>query len=108
MILLGLLLASACIAVTVDAVIQNTQILHATAFNQPVDHLSLGGLFVAGAVVGIIFALGVLMITSGIARAGRRRRERRIAERESAAEAEALRTHNERLERELDDQRSTP
>jgi hypothetical protein len=106
MILLGLLLASACIALAVDAVIQNTQVMHAIAFNQPIDHLSLGGLFVAGAVVGILFALGVLMMTSGIGRAGRQRRERRATARQSAAETEALRTHNERLERELEDQRA--
>jgi hypothetical protein len=107
MILLGLLLMGACIAVAVDAVIQNSQIIHATAFNQPVSHLSLGGLFVAGAVLGILFALGVLMTTGGIGRAGRRRRERRAAARDSAAETEALRVHNERLERELEDQRAT-
>src|SRR3954469_17915718 len=101
MILLGLLLAAACIAVSVDAVIQNTQVIHATAFNQPVDHLSLGGLFVAGAVLGILFALGVLMTTGGIGRASRRRKERRAVARDSTAEAEALRAHNERLEREL-------
>jgi hypothetical protein len=107
MILLGLLLMGACIAVAVDAVVQNTQIMHATAFNQPVNHLSLGGLFVAGAVLGILFALGVLMTTGGIGRAGRRRRERRAAVRDSTAETGALRAHNERLERELDDQRAT-
>jgi hypothetical protein len=107
MILLGLVLMAACIAVAVDVVIQNTEVIHATAFGQSVTHLSLGGLFVAGAVLGILFALGLLMMTGGVGRAGRRRRERRAAMHESAAETEALRAHNERLERELDDQRGT-
>src|SRR3954471_1608360 len=105
MILLGLLLMAACVAVAVDAVIQNTQILHATAFNQPVHHLSLGALFVAGCVVGVLFALGLLMMTSGIARARRRRVERRTAVRESAAETQALREHNETLEQRLAEHR---
>jgi len=106
MILLGLLLIAACTAMAVDAVVQNTHVTHAIAFNQPIDHLTLGGLFIAGAVLGIVFALGVLMITGGIGRARRRRLERRAATRETAAEADALRAHNERLERELEDQRN--
>jgi hypothetical protein len=105
MILLGLLLMCACIAMAVDAVVQNGHVTHATVFNQPIDHLTLGGLFIAGAVVGIVFALGVLMFTGGIGRSRRRRVERRNAVRESSAETEALRAHNERLERELEDQR---
>lgn len=106
MILLGLLLMCACIALAADAVVQNGHVTHATAFNQPIDHLSLGGLFVAGAVLGILFALGVLMVTGGIGRSRRRRLERRNAVRESSAETDALRAHNERLERELEDQRA--
>lgn len=106
MILLGLLLMGACAAMAVDAVVQNGHVTHAIAFNQPIDHLTLGGLFVAGAVVGIVFALGVLMLTGGFGRARRRRAERRAAFRESTAESDALRAHNERLERELEDQRS--
>ena len=106
MILLGLLLVLACSAMAVDAVVQNGHVLHATAFNQPIEHLTLGGIFVAGAVLGIIFALGVLMITGGLGRSRRQRLERRAALRESSAESEALRAHNERLERELEDQRA--
>jgi len=107
MILLGLLLVCACTALAVDAVVQNDHVTPAIAFNQPIDHLTLGGLFIAGAVLGIVFALGVLMITGGIGRSRRRRIERRAAARESAAETDALRAHNERLERELEDERST-
>ncbi|MDQ1684014.1 MAG: hypothetical protein QOC82_751 [Frankiaceae bacterium] len=107
MILLGLLLMCACAAMAVDAVVQNGHITHAAAFNQPIDHLTLGGLFIAGAVLGIVFALGVLMFTGGIGRARRRRIERRTASRQSVAETEALRAHNERLEQELEGQRTT-
>src|SRR5436309_9310423 len=91
MILLGLLLMAACAALAVDAVVQNTHVMHAIAFNQSISHLSLGALFVAGAVTGLLFALGLAMFTGGLGRAGRKRRERRMAMRESTAEAEALR-----------------
>jgi hypothetical protein len=101
MILLGLLLMAGCVALAVDAVVENTHVLTATAFTQPVDHLSLGALFVAGCVVGVLFALGLMMVTGGIGRARRRRLEHRTALRRNAAETQALREHNERLEEEL-------
>lgn len=106
MILLGLLLMLACAALAVDAVVQNGQLVHGVAFNQPVSHLSLGAMFVAGAVLGLLFALGLLMFTGGIGRAGRKRRERRAAAREARAENEALREHNERLAAQLDAERT--
>jgi hypothetical protein len=107
MILLGLLLMGACAALAVDAVIQNSHAISATAFNQPISHLSLGALFVAGTVVGLLFALGLLMFTGGIGRAGRKRRERKAAAREAHAETESLREHNDRLAAALDRERAT-
>jgi len=100
MLLLGLLLMVGCVALAVDAVVQNTATMHAVAFNQPISGLSLGALFVAGAVVGLLFALGLALFTGGIGRVSRRRRERRLAE-QNTAEAELLRAENARLEREL-------
>ena len=108
MILLGLLLMAACAALAADAVIQNGHVVAATAFNQPISHLSLGAMFVAGTVVGLLFALGLLMFTGGIGRAGRKRRERKLAAREAQAEAEALREHNDRLAAQLEQERTTP
>jgi hypothetical protein len=90
MILLGLLLMLACAALAVDAVVQNHGVVHAIAFNQPISHLSLGAVFVAGAVLGLLFALGLLMMTGGIGRAGRKRRETR-----------QLRQRNKKLREEL-------
>ena len=108
MILLGLLLMAACAALAADAVIQNGHVVAATAFNQPISHLSLGAMFVAGTVVGLLFALGLLMFTGGVGRAGRKRRERKQAAREAAAETEALREHNDRLAAQLEQERTTP
>ena len=100
MVLLGLLLMLGCVALAVDAVVQNTTVMHVIAFNNHVSGLSLGAIFVAGAVVGLLFALGMALFTGGIGRATRRRRERRAAERDVAA-AESLRAENARLEQEL-------
>ena len=106
MILLGLLLMAGCAALAADAVIQNSHAISATVFNQPISHLSLGALFVAGTVVGLLFALGLLMFTGGVGRAGRKRRERKLAAREAHAETEALREHNDRLSAQLERERT--
>jgi len=100
MVLIGLLLMLGCVALAVDAVVQNTATMHAIAFNQPITDLTLGGLFIAGAVVGLLFALGLAMFTGGLGRAARRRRERRLAE-QHTAEADQLRAENARLEQQL-------
>ena len=107
MILLGLLLMAGCAALAADAVIQNSHAITATAFNHSISHLSLGALFVAGAVVGLLFALGLLMFTGGVGRAGRKRRERKLAARDAQAETEALREHNDRLAAQLERERAT-
>jgi hypothetical protein len=99
MVLLGLLLMLGCAALAVDAVVQNTSTMHAIAFSQPITDLSLGALFVAGCVVGLLFALGVALFTGGLGRAARKRRERRAAA-EASAEAESLRAENARLQQE--------
>ena len=101
MIVLGLLLMLACTAVAADAVVQNSHVLTAVLFNQHISQLSLGAIFIAGAVLGLLFTLGLVMLIAGTGRAGRRRRERRLAERDAAAETEALRAKNERLESQL-------
>src|SRR3954465_9663122 len=100
MALLGLLLMLGCAAVAVDAVVQNTEVMHAVLFNQPITGMSLGALFVAGCVVGLLFALGMAMFFGGLGRAARIRRERR-ALRKDNADAEALRERNAHLERRL-------
>ena len=102
MIALGLLLMLACAALAVDAVVQNAHTVMGTAFNQPITDLSLGAIFIAGAVLGLLFALGLLMFTGGIGRSARRRRQRAVARRDAETEAAALREHNERLSAELE------
>jgi uncharacterized protein HemX len=100
MALLGLLLMLGCAALTVDAVVQNTEVVHALVFNQPVTGLSLGAIFVAGCVIGLLFALGMAMFFGGLGRAARIRRERRALRRDND-EAGALRERNATLEQQL-------
>jgi uncharacterized protein HemX len=106
MVVFGLLLMLGCAALAVDAVIQNTSAMHAIAFNQPISGLSLGALFIAGAVVGLLFALGLAMFTGGLGRARRIRRERRNLRRQSA-QAQNLQAENTRLEQELAAERTS-
>ncbi len=91
MVVLGLLLMLGCAALAVDAALQNTGLVAATAFDQQISTLSLGAVFIAGAVVGLLFALGLALFSAGTGRAVRRSRHRR-----------QLREDNARLERELD------
>jgi len=105
MLLLGLLLMLACAALAVDAVVQNHGAAHAVAFNHAVGGLSLGEIFVAGAVLGLLFALGVALFTGGMGRSVRKSRERRRLRRESA-DARSLREENARLSDELAQNRS--
>src|SRR3954452_25057143 len=97
MVLLGLLLIVACAALAVDAVMQNGGAVHATVFGHGISGLSVGTLFVAGAVTGLLFALGLAMFMGGLGRARRARRERKALRRQSQNTAE-LRAENERLE----------
>src|SRR5437763_15741280 len=106
MALLGLLLMLGCAAVAVDAVVQNTAVMHAVLFNQPITGLSLGAVFVAGCVIGLLFALGMAMFFGGLGRAARIRRERR-ALRKDTAETAALRERNATLEQQLATQDNT-
>src|SRR4051812_21851374 len=100
MAVLGLLLMLGCAAVAIDAVVQNTEVMHAVLFNQPITGLSLGAVFVAGCVIGLLFTLGMAMFFGGLGRAARVRRERR-ALRKDGAEADTLRERNAVLEERL-------
>jgi hypothetical protein len=77
MIVLGLILMLACVGLAADAVIENTSIVSATVADRGITDLTLGTVFVSGAVLGLLFTLGLAMFFGGIGRAARKRRERR-------------------------------
>jgi hypothetical protein len=64
-------------------------------------------IFVAGAIAGIVFAIGASMVFGALGRRRVRRREARQAERKRVAEQRALRDRNAELERSLATERST-
>ena len=64
--------------------------------------MTAGRLIAMGAIAGLLFALGVAMLFSGIARANRRRRETKQVVVTSRTEAEELRMENERLAQALE------
>jgi hypothetical protein len=77
MALVGLLLAMATAAFTADVVVENhTKLVSGTALHQGVNGMSLGGVFVAGAVTGLIFVLAASLFIGGLTRGHRHRRQR--------------------------------
>lgn len=105
MVVLGLLLAAIAAVVGVDIVLENTSRVSGTIFQQTVTGLSLGGVFLAGAIAALVFALGLWLLFGGAARARRRRQERRAALREAAQQKDSLAAENERLARALEEER---
>lgn len=100
MLLIGLLLMLACGALAADLVIESTDIANMTAFGYGYSGFTAGELFVIGAVVGILFAVGCALLAAGIGRRAERRRERRMLAADGE-EADSLRAENARLENEL-------
>jgi hypothetical protein len=100
MMLIGLLILLACGALAADLVIESTDNVSMTAFTYGFTGFTAGELFVIGAVVGILFAVGCALFAAGIGRRAERRRERRTMVTDSE-EAENLRAENARLENEL-------
>ena len=99
MVLVGLLLILACAVVGTDFVIQNTATIHVDFFGQTLN-MTPGALFLIGAGVGLVFALGVAMMVDST----RRRSRVRDTHRENAA----LRERNAELEADRTDSRAYP
>lgn len=105
MVVLGLLLVLAAVIFGADVVLENTQHSGGTIFNQTVDNLSLGGIFLAGAVTALILALGLWLVLGGAARKRRKRVARRSTLRETQTQKETLAEENSRLARQLEEER---
>jgi uncharacterized integral membrane protein len=102
MVVLGLLLLLASGALTAAVVMQNTDAVSVSAFGQAASGLTLGGLFLAGAVAGAIAILGLTMILAGASRRRARRAGIKREMRDVRDERETLAEENARLKRELD------
>jgi uncharacterized protein HemX len=106
MIVLGLLLVIIAGVVGTDIVLENTRGTTGMVFQQTVTGLSLGGVFLAGAVTALVLALGLWLLFRGAARARRRRVEAKRTQRSTAAERQDLAAENERLARKLEEERA--
>lgn len=100
-IILGLLLmlvaAAACVAVAATTGAP----VHVDMFNWGVGTHSVGAIFAAGAIAGLIFALGLMLARDGGRRWRTRRATRRVSERDQLSETQALRERNAALESRL-------
>ena len=106
MVVLGLILLIACVAVGAAVAVANTASTSLEGFGYSLSGLTLGGIFLVGMGLGALALLGLIMLLGG----ARRRRATRAAHRrevESARnEQESLAEENARLQAELEETRT--
>lgn len=112
MVLLGLLLVAAAAVFGTELVLSNTQTTTGEAFDQTVAGMTAGEFFLVGAGTGLVLCLGLLMMFGGIGRRRARRAKAKHAITESRNEVRttenelaSLADENERLRRELEEER---
>jgi hypothetical protein len=107
MFLIGLLVMLACAALATDLIVESNDPASMTAFTYGFNGFETGEVFVIGAVVGVLFAVGTALLAAGLGRMAERRRTRRLAD-SDGSDVESLRAENARLESELAAERSYP
>ncbi|MDT7538314.1 MAG: hypothetical protein QOI82_1899 [Actinomycetota bacterium] len=107
MVVLGLLLLLGAGALTAAVVLANTDAVAIVAFGHSATGLTIGGLFLAGAITGAIAILGVTMMLAGLSRRRARRVGLKREMRDARDERETLAEENARLRDELAASRST-
>ena len=106
MIILGLLFMGAAAAGIVGVVAWSQDTVGVQVFGEFLDPREASVVFVAGVIVGLVFALGLSMLKAGLARGRHRRKEHRRVEKRQTAEQRALRERNAELEEKLAAERS--
>jgi hypothetical protein len=106
MVVLGLFLLVVAGVVTGAMILQNTDASSASIFGQSVSG-TVGQLFLAGVIAGAVAILGVMMIVAGLARRRARRVGLKRQVRDAHTEKETLAEENARLQRELEESRTT-
>lgn len=105
-VVLGLLLLLACLAVGAAVAVANTSATAVEGFGYSLSGLTLGGVFLVGMGLGALALLGLLMLLGG----ARRRRAARAAQRREVesvrTEQESLAEENARLQAELEENRN--
>jgi len=100
-ILLGLLLIAIAVAAVTGVAVSSTHSAPVQVFGHSAHSHDVSVIFVAGAIAGIVFAIGCSMVMSALRRRRIRRRDTVQAERARLAEQRALRERNAELERTL-------
>ncbi|TDB84009.1 hypothetical protein E1264_26275 [Actinomadura sp. KC216] len=116
MIFLGLIVILAAVAVSVAAVLDNTGDAQMTVFGDEVPGITdQWHVFMAGAVVAIVFMVGVMIVTLGLKRALSMRRELRDLRDEHEESLQTLELERRKLQqalaqarRGMDDQQPVP
>lgn len=107
MLILGLVLLLAAVALTAGMLLGNTGNVVVDVFGYESSSFSMGELFVIGVVTGIIAGLSLALVLSGMRRSSRKRRERRTELKTKQSREQELQEENARLARELDQQRQS-
>jgi hypothetical protein len=107
MFLIGLLVMLACTALAADLIVESNDPASMTAFTYGFNGFETGEVFVIGAVIGVLFAVGTALLAAGLGRMAERRRARRAADSDDY-DVVSLRAENARLENELAAERSYP
>jgi hypothetical protein len=105
MAVLGLIIALATGAFIASAVLNASDPATLNVLGTT-NTMSVGRWVALGAIAGLLFALGLVMLFGGLGRANRRRRETKQVVVTSRTEAEELRIENERLARELEERQA--
>ena len=103
---LGLVLLVLSGIFTLGVVLSNTDPVSASAFGVSLSNVSLGGLFLAGAIAGIIFGIGLGLLVAGSARKRHRKVETKRTIKGTRSEKEQLAVENEELRSRLATERS--
>jgi hypothetical protein len=101
MVALGLVLLVLSGALGLGVVLSNTDPVSASAFGVTLSNVTIGGLFLVGALTGLVFMLGLVMMTAGASRRRARRVEAKRAVTEVRTEKEQLEYENAQLRERL-------
>ncbi len=108
MIVVGVVLLVLAVLATLGVSLFNSgEVMQAEVFGVSLDNVSVGGLFLAGVVAGVIGALGLGLMLAG---SSRKRSKKTAAKREVKSvrgEASTLAEENARLQEQLERERTT-
>lgn len=108
MVALGLVLLVLSGAVALGVVLSNTDPVSASAFGVTLSDVTIGGFFLVGAVTGVVFMLGLVMMAAGASRRRARRVHTKRVVTGVRSEKEQLEAENAELRQRLSDAPAYP